>query len=367
MKTELWKGRKARILENGRIRLVYLPGGGHIGALELLDGPAKDLNPLWEPPWPSIEPEDYDPARHDSAYYGPPEGRLLASIRGHNICFPWFGPPTEDEEDRGLGVHGEAPVTTWIADGTADGLEATVILPKTGFAMKRKLALKPGSAVVRFETEAENRSGKVVEVGWQEHVSLGPPFLEGGVTTIDHNGKRGWVIHAYGKHHGLKPDSKFMWPQAPRAGSGETNLRIFTSDKPRGDFTAQRMEGSPAWFAAVNPRLNLMVGYIWDPKFFPWLDFWTESGSVPVAPWHGKTVSCGLEFGLAPTTERPLPKQVLGAPTKAIMQPGARLSTVFHAFISAVPGDCSGVKDVRMEGDTVSVALLSPAGTISVR
>jgi hypothetical protein len=211
-----------------------------------------------------------------------------------------------------------------------------------------------------------NVSGKTQEAGWQEHVSIGPPFLEMGGTIIDHAAKRGWVIRAYGRHHALKPDTKFMWPHGPKAGGGELDLRTYTTISPRGDFTAQRMEGKTAWFTAINPRMRLLIGYIWDPAVLPWLDIWTECRSVPVAPWNGQAVACGLEFGLAPTTERPLPKQVLGAPTKAIMQAGGKLSTVFHSFITEIPADCTGVREVKMEGDNVVISFVSPETSLAI-
>jgi len=346
MSGSTWKGRKAVTLDSGKMRLVFLPGGGHIGALELKDGVAGGLNPLWEPPWPSMEPEDYEPKRDDPAYGGPPEGRLLASIRGHNLCLPWFGPPLPGEAARGLGVHGEAPLARWSVREIAGGLEASVELPKTGFTMKRRLVLKPGSAVVRFESEVTNISGGPQELGWQEHVTISPPFLEGGVTIRDISGRRSAVMPAHNPHHGLKPDTEFTWPDGPGKNGRTVNLRVFTADVPREDFTSHLMEGELAWFTAVNPRLRLLLGYCWNPVDFPWLGMWNESGSMSTPPWNSNAVSCGLEFGLSPHTRRPMPEKFLGTPTLARLSAGGNKSTVFHAFISEVPAGCTGIKGI---------------------
>ena len=59
---------------------------GHVAGLRLA---GSDLNPLWEPPWPGIEPEDYDPAQFPE--YGKAEGRLLASVVGHFLCLDRLG------------------------------------------------------------------------------------------------------------------------------------------------------------------------------------------------------------------------------------------------------------------------------------
>jgi len=361
-----WKGRKAHILDSGKMRLVFLPGGGHIGALELKDGPAAGLNPLWEPPWPSLEPEDYDPPQDDPAYGGPPEGRLLASIRGHNMCFPWFGPPLPDEVARGLGVHGEAPLARWSVKESPEEIDAAVELPKTGFTMQRRLVVRTGSAVVRFETEVFNRMALPQEFGWQEHVTIGPPFLEGGVTIRDHSGRRSLVMPAHNPHHGLKPDTEFSWPDGPGVNGKPVNLRIFTADAPREDFTSHLMEGDPAWFTAVNPRLRILIGYCWKSADFPWLGMWNESRSMHTPPWNGKAVSCGLEFGLSPHTKRPMPERVFGIPTLAHLPGDGTKNAVFHAFITEVPPNCTGVREVHMEEGVAVVSLLSPDTTIRI-
>ncbi len=362
----VWQGRKAFIVEAGKLRLVYLPGGGHVAALELAEGPAAGLNPLWEPPWPSLEPADYDAARDDPPYGGPPEGRLLASIRGHNLCVPWFGPPLPGEAERGLGVHGEAPLARWAVREVPGGLESSAELPLTGFAMRRRISIRPGSAVVGFETETVNRAGNPQPLGWQEHVSLGPPFLEGGITLLDHPGRRSVVMPAYGGHHRLRPDAEFEWPAGPGADGKNRDLRTFTTDSPRGDFTSHLMGGDTAWFTAVNPRLNLLLGYAWNPADFPWLGIWTESRSMHTPPWNSRTVSCGMEFGLSPWPRRPLPERVLGAPTLGRLESGAGRTAAFRAFLAAVPSGCSGVRAVRLQGDSILVSLLFPSTTITI-
>ena len=57
----LYRGRRAAALENSRVRVTVLLEGGHVA--EILDK-ETGVNPLWNPPWPTIEPSAYDPARH---------------------------------------------------------------------------------------------------------------------------------------------------------------------------------------------------------------------------------------------------------------------------------------------------------------
>jgi hypothetical protein len=91
-------------IENESIRLTILEEGGHIA--EITEKRAG-VNPLWIPPWPSVEVSSWTPA-HTLEYGDAPNGKLLAGIMGHSLCLDMFGPPSPEEEAAGLGLHGEA-------------------------------------------------------------------------------------------------------------------------------------------------------------------------------------------------------------------------------------------------------------------
>ena len=104
-----YRNRRAVQIENERVRLTVLVEGGHVA--EILDK-ATGVNPLWTPPWPSIEPSDYDRARHPE-YGADAESKLLAGIIGHNLCLDIFGGVSAKEAAAGLTVHGEASVAAY--------------------------------------------------------------------------------------------------------------------------------------------------------------------------------------------------------------------------------------------------------------
>ena len=94
-----------------------LEEGGHIA--EILDK-RSGINPLWTPPWPSIEPSAYAPRAH--AEYGDGvDAPLLAGIMGHNLCLDIFGGPSDEEAAAGLTPHGEASVARYELDVDAAG------------------------------------------------------------------------------------------------------------------------------------------------------------------------------------------------------------------------------------------------------
>src|SRR5579863_3838704 len=112
-----WHGREAYLVTNGVVRLVMLIGGGHIAEFrfESLAG-FPTTNPLWLPPWKTIEPYKYRADKHESQYGSITEGKLLSGISGHSICLDYFGSPSIEEARQGLSQHGEAPNVKWKVD-----------------------------------------------------------------------------------------------------------------------------------------------------------------------------------------------------------------------------------------------------------
>src|SRR5512136_1404599 len=105
-------GRRAIQTENERIRVTVAIEGGHVA--EIFHKPSG-VNPLWTPPWPSIEPSTYDRAKHPE-YGNDAESKLLAGIMGHNLCMDIFGGPSPEEAAAGLTVHGEASVVPYVIE-----------------------------------------------------------------------------------------------------------------------------------------------------------------------------------------------------------------------------------------------------------
>jgi hypothetical protein len=58
-----------------------------------------------------------------------------------------------------------------------------------------------------------------------------------------------------------------------------------------------------AYFAAFAPKARLVFGYVWKRADFPWLGIWEENCSRTQAPWNGRTLTRGMEFGVSPMPE----------------------------------------------------------------
>src|SRR5215472_3105245 len=119
-----YRGRRANALNNGTLEIIVTVEGGHLAAVTDL---GTKINPLWSPPWQTIEPSSYDPARHPE-YGGNSESKLLAGILGHNLCMDIFGGPSEAEAAAGMTVHGEASVAAYDIAVAGDTLRQSAVL-----------------------------------------------------------------------------------------------------------------------------------------------------------------------------------------------------------------------------------------------
>ena len=295
-----YNGRRAVAIENEHLRVTVLPGGGHIA--EVLDK-ASGVNPLWTPPWTSIEPSRFDPSQHRDYGDGLDAG-LLAGIAGHNLCLDIFGGPSDEEARAGLPVHGEASNVDYDVQAQGTALTARAGLRLAMLEVERRLELR-GRAVWIRET-VRNTGGVDRPIGWTQHVTLGPPFLQPGRTEFRASMTRSRVFEsAFGTDDYLVAGADFDWPDAPRIGGGTVDLQRFTSAAVSDAYTAHLADPgrADAFFVAFSPAARLAFGYVWRRPDFPWMGIWEENLSRASAPWNRRTMTRGMEFGVSPFPE----------------------------------------------------------------
>jgi hypothetical protein len=296
-----YRGRRAFAIENVDARVTVLEEGGHIA--EFLHK-ASGVNPLWTPPWPSIEPSTYSLAKHPE-YGSDSESRLLAGIMGHNLCLDIFGAPSPEEAAAGLTVHGEGSIVPYTIRERAAGFTAIAELPVAQLRFERELVLA-GGAMEITET-VENLSATDRPIGWTQHVTLGPPFLENGRTEFRASATKSKVIEidfTGGKGY-MQTAAVFDWPNVPRIGGGSEDMRVFPKMPVSGGFTTHLMDAARehVYFTAFSPTSRVAVGYLWRRADFPWLGIWEENRSRANPPWNGRTLTRGMEFGVSPMPE----------------------------------------------------------------
>jgi hypothetical protein len=277
-------------LENDQIRVSVTVEGGHIA--EILDK-ATGVNPMWLPPWPTIEISQWSPETHPE-YGNDSESKLLAGIMGHNLCLDMFGPPSEEEARAGMVAHAEAGIVRWEFTATGDGVSGRCVLPASQLACTRTLRLE-GRRVCIQET-IENLCALDRPIAWTQHVTLGPPFVANGKTEFRLPGT---------KSRGIGETTDFEWPLHPMADGSVRDLRVYPEAASSSSFTTHLMDpkAENAWFVAWSPESNVALGYVWSRADFPWLGIWEENCNRPHAPWLGRTKTQGMEFGVSPFPE----------------------------------------------------------------
>ena len=340
-----------------------LEGGGHICELNL--NACNGVNPLWRPPWKTIDPTEYAVAKHARIYGPPPDGRLLSGIAGHSLSFDHFGPPSAEETASGLSTHGEAPALKWDVQKHAElpkpHLRYGLMLPDAQIRFSRKLTLDRTNPVIYCEEEAINLSPYDRPISWNEHVTFGPPFLEAGVTWFDMPATRAKVCPpSYSSRFSLQPDAEFSWPDAPTRNRKRMNLRAMPARR-FGHYTAQLLNPKleVAFIAACNPHLKLLVVYAFRRADFPWVGNWEERYNRNAAPWRGKTFCRGLEFSTTPFS---IPRRetieqgpLFGETTYRWLPAKSKVQIRFLILLLKVPDTFRGVARVSVGRKKVDV------------
>ena len=294
----------ATSIENDALRVTVLHEGGHIA--EILDK-RTGINPLWIPPWPSIEPSAYDAARHPE-YGGGAEAALLAGIMGHNLCLDIFGGPSPDEAAAGLPVHGEVSTARFAVDARRRPDRAC-----TPCCRRRSCASNGASSssnrAVRVHESVENLSAADRPIGWTQHVTLGPPFLEKGVDAVSR------VRHAIASLRRRGRSRRHARARrrlrlAARAAPCRAAQKICASTQRRSAIERlhRASHGPGARRGVLRGVFTIRTAWrsatLWRRADFPWMGIWEENHSRTAAPWNGRTLTRGLEFGVSPMPEK---------------------------------------------------------------
>jgi hypothetical protein len=333
--------RRAVRIENDLVRVTATIEGGHIA--EILHKPSA-VNPLWVPPWPSIEPSTYNFARHPE-FGDSNEAPLLAGIMGHNLCLDTFGAPSPEEAAAGVPVHGEGPLIPYHCSTQSDGemmLAGTLRLAKLHFS--RRISLAARSSLVLLSETVENLAATDRPTAWTQHVTLGPPFLQSGRTQFRMPATRSKVGGAgfNGNLGPYQPDAEFAWPFCPLKNGGTADLRLYTGGPVSGGFSTHLMDPTreEAFFLAWSPTTKVLFGYVWKRQDFPWLARWEEHRLRTNPPWNGKAIACGMEFGVSPTVEsrRKMVERgsLFGIPAYRWVPARSKVTVTYCAFITTV-------------------------------
>lgn len=379
-----WQKRNAYIIENDLIRLVTLTGGGHIAELRFREGlNLPTVNPLWVPPWKTMEPYQYKEKIHGAKYGKIDTGKLICGIAGHNLCLDYFGASSPEESKQGLSIHGEAPSARWRATrkssnpGRAD-LEMAVRLPVAGLRFTRQITIRQGESVVYLKEKVTNEKKADHFFHWTQHVTLGPPFLKPKHCRTFMPGTKGRTFsHGYDEGKALLVSSRdFRWPFAPGVSGAKVDLTRPFSKSGRGILATVllRPDREVVYVAALNTEENLLMGYCFKRTDFPWVALWEENCARTAPPWNGITQSRGLEFGSTPFAvgkrEAFANGPLFGTPYFSLVPAKGQATVNYVSFLAAVPKGFVEVADISIQEGNIVVAGRNNKGkpvTVEVR
>jgi len=316
-------------LENDLTIVQVNQYGGAIGDFHLKDIPVNPVN------FQTNDPEE------------PP-------FMGHFLCFDRWGPPTEAEKKYGFNHHGEVNTQSWEIlpqekeDNTGKEVVMRCILPMGKLQITRKIKLSDSEPVFFVTEEIKNLNtyGRMYNI--VQHVSLAPPFLDK-TTLFDNNTEQGFENKEDGSLNQEEP--LLHWPETEHQGK-TINFRNFSDPWPRVSSFVFNKNDRYAWVTACNPGKNLLLGYIWEVKDYPWINFWRSmENNMPAA--------FGMEFG---TTGLHEPFPVVAKKAKIFdrnifdfIDADEVISKSYIAFLAKIPENYSGVEKITVNGKSVII------------
>ena len=359
-----WNDRRAYRLSNANVELTALVGGGHIADFRLCRSP---INVLWEPPWPTIEPQTFSSPEHATLYGDGPIGRFLCGYTGHALALGYFGMPSPEEAERGMGLHGEAANSEWkvisaVADDDSATLAMEVALSVYRLHFRREIVLHREAFTASITEIVTNLGGAAVEFQWVQHAAFGEPFFTNGEATLFVSGRRGitWP-GGYEGHELLESSREFQWPHAQSIDGEPINLSQPFVRGGTGFVAALLLDldRENAFVAVHNRRHQLVAGYTFDPTIFPWIALWEENGARANSPWNKRTKVRGVEFGTSPMPlgiahAREM-RRLFDTPVLCSISASASLQAQYDLFVHPAPPQWSQIKDVRQTEHTLVV------------
>jgi hypothetical protein len=229
-----------------------------------------------------------------------------------------------------------------------------VTLPVYRLHFRREISLPPEAFTACITEIVTNLSGAAVDFQWVQHAAFGEPFFANGEATLFVSGRRGVTWSAgYEGHEVLKNGLEYQWPYAQSIAGEPINLsQPFVRDGT--GFVAALLLDSDhanAFVAVHNRRHQLVAGYCFNPRLFPWVVLWEENRARANTPWNKRTRVRGVEFGTSPMPlglahAREM-RHLFDTPVLCSIPASASLQAQYDLFLHPTPPQWSQIKEIR--------------------
>jgi hypothetical protein len=331
-------GRRALTLENDKMIVSTLPGGGFIGEVRFKSpDPRKSINVMRVPHYQTIDPHTYDMARDGNQYGTGMQRRLMSGYMGHFVAFPHFAAASEAELAQDYGQHGEAIAVEWKIDEATKTTDAATLkysaaLSKTRYRMERTIRLPADETVAYVDESVENLEVFGRPMQWTQHVTFGPPFVD-----LQKNFVDAPIATVVRRGETPAPDQRVF--------SGTIGSWLLDASRPF------------VYFTMYNAEYPVLIGYVFETAPNRWVLDWQENGRMQETPWDGKVVARGICIGdsivggLKNAVER---GRQLDTPVFSWIDARQRRSQSYAFFLADIPVGFKGVADLRIDGHQIT-------------
>ena len=279
----------------------------------------------------------------------PPNNRSGANYQGHFLCLGRWGAPSPGEINAGMPHHGQFANISWtVKNQRKDWAQMDTVAALEGLAIERTILLDKNNPVwaVKEVVKNINPIGRLYTM--VQHPTLAEPFLDSTVV-IDCNASKGFDQLLYKE----AANNAFYWPIIRDSRHSDFHFNHPTSfDNAVYSFIVNP-DSEFGWISAYSPQHQLLFGYIWERKLYPWIHLWQH--------WdEGKIKYRGLEFGTAgihqPFSEiLATATNLLGEKTFDYIDSGEMVTKNYFSFLCPVGSDFAGVENILMMNDTIQI------------
>jgi hypothetical protein len=279
----------------------------------------------------------------------PDNNKNGAPYQGHFLCLGRWGLPSEGEIKAGIPNHGEPANIHWeITSQTDYTLQMQTTAKLEGLHIEREIILDNNNPffIVKESVQNINPLGRLYNM--VQHPTLAEPFLDDG-TIISCNATIGFDQSLY---KNVK-ENILQWSKVKDDKENDFNLSAPAINYNAVFSFIVNQKDEYGWITAYSPKHNLLFGYVWKRKDYPWIHLWQHFE-------NDKIKYRGIEFGTAGIHQ--LYKEILntatelfGEKTFAYIDAGEIITKNYFSFIHSTDSYFTGVENIMIQDNTIFI------------
>lgn len=279
----------------------------------------------------------------------PSNNKEGAVYQGHFLCLGRWGEPSEGEKNAGLADHGQFANILWkkLVSNESGQIEMEASSALEGLSIHRKIYLDPSSPIylVRERVINVNPLGRLCSM--VQHPTMAAPFLDNKIT-VDCNATFGFDQCDFTNI----ASNTIQWKQQNEELHNKKSDDLFYNriDVVRSYIVDEK--STYGWITAYDPTTNILIGYLWPKKDYPWIHIWEQVK-------NGDLIYMGLEFGDT-AIHQPF-QHILRTPSVfneksfGYIDSGETIEKKYISFMITPPKGFDGVSDIIIENDIIKL------------